>query len=165
MHIRRRITVIIKTRYTIIKETNALLPAKQIDYDTIVIERSRILYIKQTPFQIIQTSCQKYWSTYEGRRDAVVALMNFKQKVPIPVSIHNAIYLFPTHSPNHRDNSWIAFEHVAHFDKKKNPGQPEQTLVTFKNGYTKTLDVSVHTFETQWQRTFELMYKSGRIEL
>src|SRR5690625_6073800 len=105
MHIRRRITVIIKTRYTIIEETNALLPAKQIDYNAIVIERSRILYIKQTPLQIIQTSCQKYWSTYEGRRDAVVNQMNFKQKVPIPISIHKAIYLFPTHSPNHLDNS------------------------------------------------------------
>jgi len=165
MHIRRRITVIIKTRYTIIEETNALLPAKQIDYNTIVIERSRILYIKQTPLQIIQTSCQKYWSTYEGRRDAVVNQMNFKQKVPIPISIHKAIYLFPTHSPNHLDNSWIAYEHVARFDKKQSPGQPEQTLVTFKNGYTLTLDVSVHTFEKQWQRTFELMYKSGRIGL
>ena len=83
----------------------------------------------------------------------------------IPISIHKAIYLFPTHSPNHLDNSWIAYEHVARFDKKQKLGQPEQTRVTFKNGYTQTLDVSVHTFEAQWQRTFELMYKSGRIEL
>jgi len=156
---------IIQSEYTIIRKTHALFSAKHFEYDTIVIERERKLYIRQTPLQIIKASCQNYWSTYEGRRDAVVTLMNFKQKVPIPVSIHKAIYLFPTHSPNHLDNSWIAFEHVARFDKKQNSGQPEQTLVTFKNGYKKTLDVSVHTFETQWQRTFELMYKSGRIEL
>src|SRR5699024_1359081 len=153
---------IIQSEYTNIRKTHALFPAKHFEYDTIVIERERKLYIRQTPLQIIKSSCQKYWSTYEGRRDAVVNQMNFKQKVPIPVSIDKTIYLFPTHSPNHLDNSWIAYEHVARFDKKRNPGQPEQTLVTFKNGYTKTLDVSVHTFESQWQRTFELMYRRDR---
>src|SRR5690625_1224879 len=156
---------IIQSEYTIIRRTHGLFQAKHFEYDTIVIERERKLYIRQTPLQIIKSSCQKYWSTYEGRRDAVVALMNFKQKVPIPISIHKAIYLFPTHSPNHLDNSWIAYEHVARFDKLQYPSQPEQTLVTFKNGYTETLDVTVHTFEKQWQRTFELMYKSGRIRL
>src|SRR5699024_6731442 len=151
---------IIQSEYTIIRKTHALFPAKHFEYDTIVIERERKLYIRQTPLQIIKDSCQKYCSTYEGRRDAVVALMNFKQKVQIPVSIHKSIYLFPTHPPNHLDNSWIAYEHVARFDKKQSPGQPEQTIVTFKHGYTLTLDVSVHTFEKQWQRTLELMYNS-----
>jgi len=93
--------------------------------------------------------------------------MNFTQKPPIPVSISEAICLFPTHSPKHIKNSWIAYEHIARFDKiaKQETGQPAQTLVTFKNGYTTTLDVSIHTFQTQWQRTFKLMYKCGMIGL
>src|SRR5690625_7871127 len=115
---------IIQSEYTIIRKTHALFQAKYFEYDTIVIEQERKLYIRQTPLQIIRASCQKYWSTYEGRRDAVVNQMNFKQKVPIPVSIDKTIYLFPTHSPNHLDNSWIAFEHVARFDKSKRQFTP-----------------------------------------
>jgi len=71
---------IMQSKYTTIRETLALFPAKHFEYDTIVIERERKLYIRQTPLQIIKASCQNYWSTYEGRRDAVVALRMSNKK-------------------------------------------------------------------------------------
>jgi len=106
-----------------------------------------------------------YWSTYEGRRVAVVEQTNFKQKVPIPVSIDKALCFFPTHSPTHIDNGWIAPNHVARIHEKAKRHIQNQIKIIFKNGYTKTLDISEHTFETQMQRAFVVMYKSGMIEL
>ena len=157
----------IESKYIITKETVALFPVKHIDYNTVIIESAQTKYIKQTPLEIIKTSCFNYWSTYEGRRAAVVHHMAFKQKVPIPVSIQKAICLFPTHAPTHFENNWIAYEHIDRFHRitQQNHKHPAQIYVTFKNGYTTILNVSLHIFKTQWQRTFNLMYKIGMIDL
>lgn len=58
------------------------------------------------------------------------------------------------------DNHWIASQHILKV--KKAPQQQStkqaQSIIEFKGGQTLTLDVSLHTLETQMQRTFECMY-------
>ena len=149
------------TTYTIGSQTLALLPAKQIDYDTVVIKQSGTKYVRQTPLKLIKAACYDDWTTYEGRRQAVTHHTNFKQKVPIPISIDKGIYLFPTHSPRSIHNSWIAYQHIAFIKKapQHNPTGPAQSIIHYKNGQTLQLDISMHILKAQIQRTFECMYR------
>src|SRR5690625_3419834 len=63
--------------------TLAILPTKQIDYHSLVIEKSQVYHIRKTPLEIIKASCEHNWSTYEGRKATVTKHMGFTYKVPI----------------------------------------------------------------------------------
>lgn len=153
----------IQSTYKINRNTLALMPAKHIAYDTIVLEPHQTACIRQTPLQIIQSACFNDWSTYEGRRQAVIYHTNFKHKVPIPIDLHQRICFFPTHSPRNFNNLWIAFQHIAKVSKtKKKTGKP-QPIIHFKSGQTLTLDISIHTLKQQMNRTLECMYRIGQM--
>lgn len=89
----------------------------------------------------------------------------YTQKTPIPISTQNGLYFFPTHAPKHIATSWINIKQVDWWDKvvKKDRNHIEQTEVIFKNGYQRTLDISMHTLNTQIERAFEVMLESGKV--
>lgn len=91
----------IEQAYIINKATSGIIPAKEIEYDSIVAEGERFRYIRQTPLDIIKISCIHCWSTYEGRRQAVIHHTGFKEKVPIPVNPKQGIIAIPTHAIKH----------------------------------------------------------------
>lgn len=148
--------------YHINRKTVALIPGMSTDYDTVVIKENGTKYVSQTALQMIHDTCQRDdWTTYEGRRQSVVDQTNFVKKTPIPASIRNGIYLFPTHSPTHMDNHWIASRHVLSMRKapRKHHSKQPQSVIVFKNGQTLTINVSLHTLHKQMQRTFECMFR------
>lgn len=148
----------IENEYEINQQTLAIIPAKQIDFDSIVIETKNTRHIKKTALQLIKTACYNDWTTYEGRRQAVMHHTNYIQKVPIPISMHNRIYFFPTHSPSNIDNSWIAYQHIAHIEKSPENTQ-KPTIIYFKTGQAMSVDISIHTLRSQIQRTATCIYK------
>lgn len=152
--------------YIIHKDTCALIPAREINYQTEVIEHNHSTKVPEPPLDIIKESCTHYWSDYEGRRNAVIQKLGYKQKTPIPLSIQRKLCFFPTHSPSHIDNCWINFNQVARLDKisKKDRLPGEQTEITFKNRYKLRLSISPHTLRTQMERAFVVMYESGMVE-
>lgn len=155
---RRKEILMIKPIYHINERTLAILPAKQMTYDSIVIEQEQTLHICQTPFQIIKTSCKNDWTSYEGRRQAVIHHMHFTHKVPIPISLIKNLYFFPTHSPHNIHNCWIGAHHIAHITKHPHSGK-RKSIIQFKCGQTISLDVSAYTLQQQTQRTFACMYQ------
>lgn len=105
------------------------------------------------PLDIIKESCELFGSTFEGRRIATKKLIGATHKVPI--SISPSIYLFPTASPENSQCHWIAHDHVLEYKKEgKN-----STLVTFRNGQTLTIPISVNSFQNQFMRTVMLKSK------
>jgi competence protein ComK len=74
-----------------------------------------------------------------------------KSKVPIPISPRENIYAFPTHSPDNFECIWVFYHHVKSI--KKDPNIPKQTIITFKNTFQLTLNVSYRSIEKQMQRT------------
>src|SRR5690625_3513994 len=84
--------------YDINLKTIALLPGRNIDYDTVVIEENKTKYIRQTSLNLIKDACLKCdWTTYEGRRGGVIKHTNFKQKTPIPIDMRKAIFFQHIH--------------------------------------------------------------------
>lgn len=150
----------IQTTYKIHANTFAIIPAKAIDYDTIVLEQNRKIHVRQTPMQIIEEACLHHWTTYVGRRNAVHQHTNFYQKVPLPISIQKQLYFFPTHSPKRFDNCWLAYQHILSVEQvNETTSTHPQTSLQFKDGQTLKLNISQHILQTQMDRTFQVMYQ------
>lgn len=147
----------IKNSYITNKSTVAIIPAKQIDFDSIVIEKSRKFYVRQTPLEIIKASCLEYWSNYEGRRNAVIHHTGFKEKVPIPINLREEMVAFPTHAIKHFDCSWLLYNHILQLERVKDDST--KTLITFTNGKTLLLNVSEKSIETQLLRSLEIIQR------
>ncbi|WP_010096050.1 competence protein ComK [Ornithinibacillus scapharcae] len=134
--------------YEITEQTVALIPSKHIDYQTIVIEVDKELYIKKTPFEIIEKGCLDNFSTFEGRRKAVMHLTGFRRKVPIPISVYRGIFVFPTQAFRDWDCCWVFYGHV---EGVVEIGE-EQSLVLFKGGRQVRVDVSKVSLLKQLER-------------
>lgn len=135
-------------KYIVSTETSALLPAKSIDFQTIVLENNRKLYVRRTPFEIIKDSCLQNWSTYEGRKQATIHRTGFKEKVPIPINPLDAIIALPTHGLRHHNCSWIMLEHI--FDYR--PIDKNRVKIIFHNKQTIEIDLSYNALDNQYKR-------------
>ena len=150
--------------YSINPQTAALLPAKQIDYETIVFEQDRQIAVSKTAHQLIKEACLDYFSTYEGRRKAVMHHTNFKRKVPIPISMGHNICTFPTHSTTDIECIWIFSNHVQSIKRistRKNIYA--QSMITFKSGQQLPLNVSYHILDKQMRRATMCMVQYANI--
>lgn len=146
--------------YLIHENTFALIPGKSMDYETIVLESDQKRYVHKTALEIIEYSCTMLdWVNYESRRRVTMLHTNFKQKVPIPVSILKKIYFFPTHSPKHIDNIWLAYKNILDFQSMQDVSDQPQTIVRFINGESLILNISFHTLQSQMNRTFQIMHQ------
>lgn len=139
--------------FTANKETLAILPSKQIEFSSIVLQMNKTFHVAQTPMEIIKESCVKYNSTYEGRRKAIISNTYFRRKIPIPICDRNGIYTFPTHATNHIDCCWFFYDNIARFYKHTNTDN-KKVIIHFKNEVSKELDISMHIFEKQMARTY-----------
>ncbi|WP_096185759.1 competence protein ComK [Evansella halocellulosilytica] len=135
--------------YEINEQTMALIPAQQIEFDTIAIETNGRYFVKQTPMNIIKRGCLEGGSNYEGRRKAVTHLTGTMHKVPIPVNPHLNLFAFPTHSPKHFECGWLFYHHI----RQLSPTTPHETTVTFTNNETIQVNTSYYTLEKQIHRT------------
>lgn len=146
----------LETNYMILEQTMVLLPAREIEYQTIAFDVHEQNFIKKPIMKLIEEACVTYRSTYEGRRGAVIKRMNFKRKVPIPISIHRNIYAFPTHSPYDHECIWIFPKHIKAIssvpqDKNANA----KSIVIFKNNMQLELPISEYELRKQISRTSE----------
>ncbi len=146
--------------YIINENTQALLPARQIDFDTIVIEKGRKIKVRKTSLELIKAACYNDWSTYDGKRQAVIHHTNFKRKVPIPINIRNGNYFFPTHSPTSIYNKWFSYKHI--YEIMKHPNKLTKTIITFYNDMELCVNIPFNVLDKQMQRTFECMYRMKR---
>lgn len=136
--------------YHIHEETWLLLPGFHIDYQTIVIDRGKQLFVKKTPLELISYACLQDGSTYEGRKMAVSYKTRIKRKVPIPIDPQKKIFAFPTHAPEHLQCSWIFPRHVNSI--QRNTKSKKETTIILKDKVSFTLPVSFHTLEKQLHR-------------
>ncbi|WP_053218269.1 competence protein ComK [Virgibacillus senegalensis] len=139
--------------YQINKQTMALMTAFQIEYETVVIERKRRLYIRKPPLELIKKGCLNGGSSYDGRRSAVTYLTGSMKKVPIPISPENNIIAFPTCAPDSLSCHWIFYQHI--FDIMSAPKKEKlaaQSIIVFHNGFKLPMEESSHILNKQYNR-------------
>jgi competence protein ComK len=140
--------------YEVNKSTMALIPVANMEYDTLVIEEYRQLFVKSPPIHLIKDACLEGDATYEGRRKAVMHNFGVKQKAPIPINPRENIFAFPTLSPTSFECIWIFYHHVHSITPKKSEDDPTiQSLIVFKNGHELPMNETVYIIEKQLYRT------------
>jgi len=148
--------------YIINGETMAILPYLQSNnLFGKVIEMDRELFVHLKTTQIIDQSCRYYGSTLHGRKIGTKELIGITHKPPIAIDPSNAIYFFPTLSPNKPQCAWLSHAHISSFKKATH----DKTIVTFINEQSITIDISFNSFSNQFYRTAQLRtVVSSRIE-
>lgn len=147
-----------KVQNIIHESTLALLPVKDIEYQTQVLEENRVYLVRETPLEIIKHACKMEWTTYDGRREAVIERTGYEKKVPIPINTYKKIAAFPTHGTKNIDCKWIFGNQIHHI--REHPSNPKGSIVIFKNGQHLILhDVSYHILQQQYERVMPFVVR------
>lgn len=135
--------------YEVNPRTMALIPARNIDYQTIVLESGRKIHVTKSPLQLIKEACRDGGATYEGRYKAVTHKTGIHKKVPIPISQLDQIYAFPTHSAKQFNCHWIFYHHL----KAINLAPHKKSIITFCDHQELEIEVSAYVLKQQMLRT------------
>lgn len=139
--------------YIATEVTLAILPVRHMDYSSIVYEQARTYYVRQTPMHIIKASCETYYSTYDGRRKAIISQTGFKYKTPMIIREQGPLLAFPTISPSEFDCAWIFSHHIKSI-------QPDDLncKIIFHNEREMPLPLSDYRVNNQKNSTLHLHY-------
>ena len=88
---------------------------------------------------ILNKSCIFYGSSLNGRLKGSKDLLKCRYKLPIIISESNRLIFFPVNK-----YFWINFNMIESFEKKGN-----HTIITFKNGYKRSIFVSYRVVNNQ----------------
>ncbi len=88
---------------------------------------------------ILNKSCIFYGSSLNGRLKGSKDLLKCRYKLPIIISENNRLIFFPVNK-----YFWINFNMMESFEKKEN-----HTIITFKNGYKRSIFVSYRVVNNQ----------------
>lgn len=136
--------------YEINEGTLAVLP-KEKGYSKILEDENEYV-VEERPYKILDSSCQYFGSSYEGREQGSQHVLgSSRYKVPVVVEETRNIIFFPTISPAHSDCSWISLGQIKHYEKK---GQ--DTKIIFKNNKEIILPISYRSIENQILRATRL---------
>lgn len=145
-----------KDTYEVNSSTMAVLPLGEGEKPASkILEADRTFRVNMKPFQIIERSCRYFGSSYAGRKAGTYEVIKVSHKPPIMVDHSNNIFLFPTFSSTRPQCGWLSHAHVHEFCAAKY----DNTFVTFVNGETLELPVSITSFENQVYRTAWLRTK------
>ncbi|WP_307893821.1 competence protein ComK [Bacillus swezeyi] len=145
-----------KDSYEVNSSTMAVLPLGEGEKPASkILETERTFRVNMRPFQIIERSCRYFGSSYAGRKAGTYEVIKVSHKPPIMVDHSTNIFLFPTFSSTRPQCGWLSHAHVHEFCAAKY----DNTFVTFVNGETLELPVSITSFENQVYRTAWLRTK------
>ncbi|MFD1037198.1 competence protein ComK [Virgibacillus byunsanensis] len=139
--------------YHINNQTMVLQPASHFEYNTIVYEVNRTLFVNKTAIQLIKAACLSGGAAYDGRRTAVMYQTGANRKVPIPISPSKNIFAFPTRSPSKFDCHWIFYNHIESIKPTHTSQKNTKSIFSFKNGQQLAMNESYYLLEKQMQRT------------
>ena len=134
--------------YEVNKNTVALIPKEN---KTVVYELDNVFEVSQSPLKIMESSCEYFGSSFEGRQVGTSKMIGFTHKVPIIVEESFDLIFFPTLSPKNNECSWISYAHVFKPDKFK-----DKSIVELKNGKKLLVDVSPSIIDNQLYRCSRL---------
>lgn len=110
------------------------------NFNTVVINTDGKIIINGNFIRsILNKSCIFYGSSLNGRLKGSKDLLKCRYKLPIIISESNRLIFFPVNK-----YFWINFNMIESFEKKEN-----HTIITFKNGYKRSIFVSYTVVNNQ----------------
>lgn len=139
-------------KYEVSKGTLAIVPNEK--EGSLVYEDNDRYLIDQTPFEVMESSCLYFGSSYAGRKEGAKSILGAEYKVPILIDDTDNIILFPTTSPLSDDCMWISLSHILKYEKIDS----NNTKITFDNGKQIVVPSSYRSIENQISRATRLDY-------
>ena len=137
-------------KYEISKGTLAIVPNN--DSNSLVYEDEERFLIEETPYEIMESSCKYFGSTYEGRKNGAREILGAEYKVPIIIEDSNNLIVFPTTSPYSEDCMWISLNRIKKYYKI----DAYHTKIIFDNNIEIVVPCSFRTIENQISRASRL---------
>ncbi len=119
-----------------------------------VLEDSNDYLVNQTPFDIMEHSCNYFGSSYEGRRQGSKNIIGANYKLPIIVEDSRNIVFFPTLSSDDSECSWLAINKIKKYEEK----EFNTTEITFVNNQKVVIPISYRSLQNQIFRATRLSY-------
>ncbi|WP_400243790.1 competence protein ComK [Niallia sp. JL1B1071] len=146
---------IILNKYIAHESTMIIMPIEAIEYDAVVKEIDRTVYVKQTPLEIIKENLLIGGSDFDGRRRSITYKLGMQKKLPMPINPPRNIYAFPTHAPRQFHCQWIFTEHIDHIHPVKHK-KKYKSVILFKNGEKVFMEVSPYILEKQIMKSWKV---------
>lgn len=134
--------------YEINESTLAVIPYLN---KTKVIEIDNEYVIDQSPYKILEYSCEYFGSSLSGRLKGTKNMLGSIYKAPIIVEESKEIIFFPTSSPTGYENMWISLKNITNYKKDGN-----KTIINFINNKNLTVDVPYFSIDNQILRASRL---------
>ncbi len=139
-------------KYEISKGTLAIVPNDE--ESSLIYEDEDRYIIKQKPYEIMESSCLYFGSSYKGRKEGAREILGAEYKVPIIVDDSDNIIVFPTTSPLSHDCVWICLKHIKKYERI----DANNTKIIFDNNKEIIVPSSYRSIENQISRASRLDY-------
>lgn len=116
-----------------------------------ILEEEGIYEIRENPSHIIEYGCNYFGSTYNGRREGSMQMLNSRYKVPIVIEDSRNMIFFPTANKEEPSCCWIALNKIKMYSQ-----YGKKTSVEFINGERFIFDISFRSFQNQVLRASRL---------
>jgi len=136
--------------YEINSETLAVVPLDEVSSK--VIETDAEYIVNKKAMKIMETSCEYFGSSYEGRIRGTKKLTGVTHKSPIIVEESKEIIFFPTSSPRSWSCMWLSSKAILDVEKDNLASK-----IVFKNGKDILVPASKSSLENQRYRSFKLI--------
>ncbi|WP_019415073.1 competence protein ComK [Paenisporosarcina sp. TG20] len=145
--------------YLIDRDTLALVSVFVDGYRTRIMTRHGVYHSKMSIEYLLEESCIRNASTFDGRIRAIRKIMEYPKKTPLLIDTEEEVGAFPTLSSIHVECVWI-FNHHFHV----NVLSCNTSEVVFDNGMSLQVKTSKHVLINQQQRLYSTMevYRSKR---
>jgi len=136
--------------YLLDERALAIKPIFTGDYQSEIFTTHGIYYSKLKPKELLNLACINYLSTKKGRMHAATILLEYNKKTPFMISSRFGV--FPTASPNNPNCIWIFSQRI-----KIQVLTKTESVVTFMNGTSITVNASKHVIDKQNHRLHTLL--------
>jgi len=136
--------------YLLDERALAIKPIFTGDYQSEIFTTHGIYYSKLKPTELLNLACINYLSTKKGRMHAATILLEYDKKPPFMISSNFGV--LPTASPNNPNCIWIFSQRI-----KIQVITKTESVVTFMNGTSITVNASKHVIDKQNHRLHTLL--------
>ncbi len=134
-------------RYTINRNTMAILPNRDIVYSSIIYESNQMILCETPPFNIINESCIEKGSTFDGRRKAIQHMTKKRGLLPTPIEPAKGMIVIPTKKVNDPYAEWLMYYHIKECRPSKKG--KDYSEIIFTNGQKIEVELSYNRMKNQ----------------
>lgn len=133
---------VIFLKYEINEETLAILPFDK--NKSRVIEKNDEYIINDTPYEVMEHSCNYFGSSFDGRIIGSKNILGSVYKIPVIVEETQKLIFFPTEALASDNVGWISYKNIKNIEKHN-----RKSKVIFNNGDSVIIDCPYFSVKNQ----------------